>query len=133
MDLIDISAAINLPQQHTDLSDAADISPSYLLTAARICDEVSGGKASEVVARKLNSSSTISTASLTASSAVAYSPVLHLLAESSVISCVVQEFSNGSKRNTDGEPWVCGVFSGKKSGGDTSELAICDMWYQAAT
>jgi hypothetical protein len=62
------SAAISLPQQQrtVDLSDAADISSSYLLTEARICEEVIlGGNASEAVSRESNSSLSKPTAILT--------------------------------------------------------------------
>ena len=68
-------------EQHTDLSDAADISSSYLLMEDLICvEEISGGNSREAICRSMNSCCSKPTAKLTASKVVASSATLGLLA-----------------------------------------------------
>jgi hypothetical protein len=70
-----------IPQeQHIDLSEAADISSSYLPIELRICEAaIPGGNSSEAVSRSLNSYSSKPTARSTASEALV-SSVLRFLA-----------------------------------------------------
>jgi hypothetical protein len=68
-------------EQHTDLSDAADISSSYLPMEDRISvEEISGGNSREAISRSMNSSFSKSTAKLRASKPLASSAPLGSLA-----------------------------------------------------
>ena len=94
----------NIPQQqHADFWDAADISSSYALIDARICEEViSGGNSADAACCKSNSFCSKRIASPTASG-----PLVFRFLARGMCSCSDIEFKNGL---------YCGIEDHCKSG-----------------